>query len=557
MVDSTRVLLVTQRPSDFTEMGRVAQCLGRRNYAVFFLHHLVSGLPADGRDPVVERMQQMRDQGDVTGYFVLDECPRAVPATAPVRPVDPPPGRREVLRKWVRTRFGHWPSARPVGRLLIRLEAVAWRLLHAARQVKGLPRLILRHALSERQSAKLRQWSEQARLARRMCALYAQRYKYYHQLLKDQEIDLLILPEDVVGMVSPLLIKVGRRLGIPSLILPYTMANQQEAVRSLCRQELFQRNWGLNSLASLLFPRWRMRDGGVDLVRLPAAHIIAHEFLRVTPPDPWMMNSGFADAIGVENESMWDYYVAAGIPPEQLHLIGALHDDTLYSHMRNKQEKLALLRQELGLSGEKPLLLIGGWPDQLSVCPGECEFSSSEAAVDFMAQCLRPMCQFYDIVVRPHPNYLQLGDYFAQHGIYHSHTDTAALVAVCDLYVAFGSATIRWAIACGVPTINYDLFQYDYDDYKQVAGVQHVRSKEQFQQAIAALRPDSPAYAQAKARMNDDSRRWGMLDGQSGNRIELAVRLLMEGRHNRLRGWHVGRRGATLTAAAPAVSAES
>ncbi len=36
-----------------------------------------------------------------------------------------------------------------------------------------------------------------------------------------------------------------------------------------------------------------------------------------------------------------------------------------------------------------------------------------------------------------------------------------SLVPLCSLYVASVSATIRWAIACGKPVVNYDVYRFE------------------------------------------------------------------------------------------------
>jgi hypothetical protein len=327
------------------------------------------------------------------------------------------------------------------------------------------------------------------------------------------------LPEDIVGMVSPLLIKAARKAGCGTVILPYTIANQQEAFRSLSVHGDYQSRDFINRVAGLLFRRWRMRDDKHDVVRLPGAHIVAHEWLRVTPPDPWMMNSGFADVVAVENEAMRDYYGAAGIAAEKMSVVGAVYDDALFEARRSRSRQLKELRNQLGLSSDKPLLLIGGCPDQISACPGS-DFSSMREAVAFMAESLRPMQAHYNIVVRPHPNYLPMAAEFARHGIPSSMIDTVRLVAASDAYIAFASATIRWAIACGIPTINYDLFQYNYDDFRNVPGVVEARTQDDFRAAVAALRPDGEAFARQSAQITASSRRWSMFDGRCVERIE-------------------------------------
>jgi hypothetical protein len=97
-------------------------------------------------------------------------------------------------------------------------------------------------------------------------------------------------------------------------------------------------------------------------------------------------------------------------------------------------------------------------------------------------------------------------------------------VPLCDLYVASVSSTIRWAIACGKPVINYDVYQYGYADYVGVAGVLLVRTRMEFRDALRKLSGDASVRDKLAERQRNDSSRWGMLDGRSGRRIVALLR---------------------------------
>jgi hypothetical protein len=77
-----------------------------------------------------------------------------------------------------------------------------------------------------------------------------------------------------------------------------------------------------------------------------------------------------------------------------------------------------------------------------------------------------------NVLIRPHPRILlERFAVFEDSCIKLTWQPTAELIPLCDLYVASISATIRWAVACGIPTVNYDTFRYRYADYDSAAGV--------------------------------------------------------------------------------------
>lgn len=351
-----------------------------------------------------------------------------------------------------------------------------------------------------------------------MVAQYSRSLQFFGRSIRSRLIDAVILPEDIVGNTWPMAIAAAHRRGIPALVLPYTLANREEAVQSLKGEEAYQsRN---NELASMLFPRWRYQEGEIDIVRLPSAHIFAHEELGVTPPDPWTMNSGFADKILVDSEASLDYFAAAGIPRGQMVVVGSVSQDRMFEIRQQRSQHLDRLRNALSLDGERPLLLISGCPNQLSAAVPSCEFQNMQQLAEFVGRTVAPLAGQYDLVVRPHPNFPEFGTLLAPFGIRTTDAPTASLVPLADLFIAFASATIRWAIACGVPTINYDVFNYGYGDFNSATGVVTVASAADFRTQVQASSPGSLQLATLVSNAQADSARWSLMDGRGLVRVE-------------------------------------
>ncbi len=356
-------------------------------------------------------------------------------------------------------------------------------------------------------------------------------YRYncyqFQNILKEGQYSLIILPEDIVGMITPLIIKSGHSLKIPSLILPYTIANQSEAFQALKDRDEFQVKYHMfNKMVGLLCRSWVMRNNNRKVLRLPAEHVLGHLITRASPPDPWMMNSGYANTIAIENEKMFDYYRNSGIPASKMKITGACYDDNLAYYYLNKKDKRKELYQELGIESNKPFFLLGGFPNQITANPPQFDFEDAEDAVNFIVDCIEVFKKDYEIIFRPHPNYLELSDLFAKKNILVTQIDTARLVALSDIYLAFASATIRWAISCGIPTINYDMFYYDFSDYKNVQGVLNACTKEEFKLAINTMNQPEQFIA-IKKQLDTEKRKWGNLDGKSTHRINDLVKDLI------------------------------
>jgi hypothetical protein len=195
----------------------------------------------------------------------------------------------------------------------------------------------------------------------------------------------------------------------------------------------------------------------------------------------------------------------------------------MHEMKQRKAAALQELRRDLGLRGEKPLLLVSGCPEQLAGPVPACEFTTMAAIGEFVGRSLQPLAEHYHLVVRPHPNFPQFGAMLEPWGLANTQMPTATLVPIADLFVAFASSTIRWAISCAVPTVNYDVFHYGYGDFETANGVLSVQGKEEFRAAVTRLLPSSAAYAELRARVAADSARWSMMDGHCVERIEAAI----------------------------------
>lgn len=351
--------------------------------------------------------------------------------------------------------------------------------------------------------------------------LYHRNLRTFRADLRRDHFDVTLIPEDIVGSVWPLFIKAAHEVGIPTMVFPYTLANQKEAVQSLKKEPWFQAK--NNRSAAWLFPHWRWQADGLDLVRLPSGHIFAHEIFRVAPPAPWLMNSGYANAICVDSQASYEYFFNSGIPKSKLCITGSVSQDHLFAQKAVKAQALAALTESLGLVGNKPLLLISGCPNQLAGKVPYCEFSTIEELAQHVGHALAPLRDAYHVVVRPHPNYLQFGELMRPFGIVSTMVPTSRLVPLSDLFIGFASATIRWAIACAVPTVNYDVFHYCYNDFGNADGVITLTESSAFVSTLATLKPTDEMYADLKTKIERNSEFWSYLDGGSADRIQAAI----------------------------------
>ena len=203
------------------------------------------------------------------------------------------------------------------------------------------------------------------------------------------------------------------------------------------------------------------------------------ELLGVAPERPWIPNNGHWDAFAVESPRMRKRYVEEfAMPAEKLALTGAISDDSLYDFKRQAAELKNDVYREMGLATDRLMVLVAFPLNQFSRRHPDLEFDDYQSMARFLVASLQTLTN-YHVIFSLHPRIgSEARTYMEGLGAKICARDTLELVAACDVYVASVSATIRWAIVCNVPVINYDVYQYRYDDYASTPGVFTVQDEE-------------------------------------------------------------------------------
>jgi hypothetical protein len=140
---------------------------------------------------------------------------------------------------------------------------------------------------------------------------------------------------------------------------------------------------------------------------------------------------------------------------------------------------------------------------------------------------LSPLASTVNIIVRPHPRLApeRLRE-FEQAGCRVVTVPTEELVPLADVYIACISATIRWALALGIPVINYDCYRYRYEDYEGAPGLVAVEDQNTFASAARRICADALWRDNLRAAQLADSGNWGCIDGQFAARFLALLRVI-------------------------------
>jgi hypothetical protein len=388
---------------------------------------------------------------------------------------------------------------------------------------------------------RMRQWAKNGRPSLWKTAVQLARdtvrplwlLRHFRKTIRRHGVDLVIVAEDSVAARSRAMVEAASQAGLPVLLVPFTIPNPLEAVRILGRGRAYQVRGPLERAFAWAKPAWIFTTDEGRYIRLPLAQAIASQLARLPPARPWIDNATPPLTIAIESRAMKQHYLRMGVQERQLVLTGSLADHTLDAALRERSERRAKLRERFALS-DKPLLLCAMPPDQLTHTGAVSEFGSYQDLIAAWAGALAAVADRFAVVVRPHPrlNDAMLG-VLREAGLAICWDDTASLIPLCDLYVAAISATIRWAIACGRPVVDYDVYQYRFNDYEGVPGNVTVGDLNSFNRELGELARRPERLAALTAAQSAVAPDWGCLDGKSGSRMQALVdRLLASSRGN-------------------------
>lgn len=351
-------------------------------------------------------------------------------------------------------------------------------------------------------------------------------YNYLPSLLLENRIQLIVLPEHNLFYFTQLLVYQGRKYQIPAIIVPFTIANTIEWSEAFYNEPSRALSSVPNQIFARAFPHWVNHYKNRSLL-LPVELILLHEMFGITPKNTWLLNSGDIDFLASESEAMKNYYISAGIEEEQIRITGALYNDELFFRLQKAEDFRDELYEKLNMQLGKPMLLCALPPNQCFGRMDLIEFGSYEEIVRFILSKLSQYDKDYNIIVNLHPRIvLDSVSYINDYPVKIYTGNIAEIIPLSSIFVASCSATIRMAISCGIPVVNYDLYHYNYDDYQNIKGVLTMSSKLEFSLILNKLTTESDFFEKIKTAQLSDSENWGVLDGKSGENLLHEIDLL-------------------------------
>lgn len=406
--------------------------------------------------------------------------------------------------------------------------AARGRLRRALTRIPALPLLVN----GARRSLVLTIPATVARMRRDIGALRA--------VLRNERISAVLLAESGPDFAAPLFVEAAHQEGIPVVTSPIEISTARDYAEAyLTGAHLSLDRW-VNRFIAARYPRWVITHKRRQMVRSDARILLALEWLGLSPPHPWLIVGNREDRVAVEGEAMFYHYLAEGVAPSHMVVVGRAEHDIMHEVVSDAAGRRQALYARLGLDPALPLLLSPLVQEHYATGRPECDFQNYADMVDFWVESLAAV-KAYNVVITLHPGHTYQQDSGAwdrleERGVKICRDDLPELVPLCDVYVTGGSTTTSWAIACGKPVINYDIYRHGAHmvRYRSAPGVLSTQEQDEFRTLLSRLTGDPAYHAEISERQAVSAGQWGRLDGKAAERLTRIFDALAGARSSRM-----------------------
>ena len=344
-----------------------------------------------------------------------------------------------------------------------------------------------------------------------------------HQILVEMQTDVLVVVEDGPGGIATL-IAAAKARGIAVLVTPYGIGEGKDYDVFLANKH---HEGNINFLPSdpqgdfirNKAPHWIRQTEYGNVLMFPAEFILARLVEGLDLSRPWAVQGGHADFIAVESLKMREHYVREGIPEQKLIDLGTLYCDAVSDVLDTLPECRQAFETGNKIRTGSTSILIALPPSYHETRGHYCEFTTYEAVC--MA-VVNYCCSLPDthVTVSVHPNTLpQHVQALRSAGAKISEEWIVNSIPQHDIFLTDFSSTIRWAIAARKPTINYDIYQFRLETYRDVPSVYSSTMFDDICTELRMLVSDDAKYRRRCEELKLISGSWGLLDGQAYYRL--------------------------------------
>ncbi len=355
----------------------------------------------------------------------------------------------------------------------------------------------------------------------------------FHELLeRHQPFAVLLQGDRELGPIPPLM-KAARERGIPTVISA-TSGNYPTPMGSVWARRGKQRfyvDWWrlpllLNRLAAARLPGQVMSGPQGRLLFSPGWLSLLLDGQGMLSPNPWIQGGGLSDHMLVDSRYELKAYARHGVARDKMHVVGKVQHDEIYRVHQRRREGRDELRRRYRLPADRKLCVMSvpnygehnflPMPEHLELVERHCAAIQDVGASFVLSLHPKSKAETYQAIA-------------ARYGMIIASEPLTELLPLADVFLCSNSTTIDWALLCGLPVINMDYCELDYDEMK-LPGVLRTTSAEALRTALQCL-VDEPAEAERlTAAQRETAEERAVFDGRVGERFVALLNELYDAR---------------------------
>jgi len=348
----------------------------------------------------------------------------------------------------------------------------------------------------------------------------------FRKVLKARNIKLAVVSNNKLEFLHPYLFRAIRLQGGRIVMLPFGFENRKSYLAKLSRKCPRLHGVICVSMMKLIFGKWIFHDGTNWRIPVPVHTILSLIALRSAPYVPLSPYGGRADVILAESPFMLDFYGPLTSGKTQILLTGAPYCDSLFNTYSAPDAFSKKLREKYHIQDSLKLVIVS-MPQYMSgYWPGA---TGKRKYLEFANTFFSDLCDFdscFVPIVSIHPR-MKSEEILKIAGSHPSirivSEEIASLIAVCSFYIACESSTIRMAVACEKPSINYDIYSFDFDLYPVTLGVKTITSRDDFRTTLREYARGGGEFKNHSRRLRKVSQHFAPKDARAGERIVSAL----------------------------------
>jgi hypothetical protein len=363
--------------------------------------------------------------------------------------------------------------------------------------------------------------------------------QWARELIARARVCAVVLAEHIAERDSVVWLRAAYEQGIIPVVLAQHTVSRKATFQTYSQDWAYAARNPVNAIFLEHFPQWRSGDGEVELSRLPASRALAQEWWGLSMPTPWVANSDPLTGIWVESRFLAQLYMREGVKRRYITVVGSPQLDKLAQALRpplygEKSEVWERLR----LSRSEPLIICALPSNLYPRRRANGWMTYEELICDYLKQLqqlknVRSVCALHpsadDAIV----------ELLEAWKVSYVRDELVELLPHAKVYLVSGSSTAVWALACGVPVIDYDVYQLNHPLGSYEDGVYRVISAQQLQEILREIdghfapvgqRHKSEKFSELAHSAKKHAAYYGVLDGRCVERILAGISELVRRR---------------------------